>query len=329
MKKLFCASLILLLSACGGGGGTGTGTEFTDSYGTDYHSSGYGFGDSGMDGSAGDGAPIVGGAVTITDSTGQTVTATTDQNGLYHAKVNGLVPPFLVQVVNPATNVVRYSLGTASPVANRFIVVNVSSITSKIASDIAVAAGLLDASKIDVSFLSSNTAAGLSSSISGAIATLQTQLGAVIIAAGLSPSTFDPMTFAFIPNHTGYDFVLDNVSLTTATQLDIVPAFLGTEACPFTGTFTGNTAGADTGTFSLTVDAACYLALQVTTSAGDLLIGSVQISNTTGLLAVTASSTQGNSATFNGSLLNHTISGTWANAGVGGTFSGSYVPPLQ
>jgi hypothetical protein len=39
MKKLFCASLIVLLSACGGGG-TGTGTEFTDSYGTDYHSSG-------------------------------------------------------------------------------------------------------------------------------------------------------------------------------------------------------------------------------------------------------------------------------------------------
>lgn len=331
MKKLFLVCVCAALTGCGGGSGSGvaggTGPYFADSYGVNYHSGGFSAGDSGMDGGAGDGAPIVGGLVTITDSAGHSVSATTDSNGIYHAKINDFVPPFLVQVLKPNAGGVRYSLGTDAPVVNGFIVVNLSSITSKIVSDVAVAAGLSDASQIDVQFLGNNSPASLSTSIDIATTALQNQLYAVIVAAGLSPASFDPIGFAFIPNHTGYDFVLDNVSLSTPTQLDIVPTFAGTPDCPFIGTYTGTLAGGDAGTFTAVVDPSCTVALLGTTTAAGSFSGTAFLSNNS--LSLTASGQTTTGAQFTGTLVNQTLSGTWANsaAGLRGTFSASYVPP--
>lgn len=328
MNKLILALVVLTLSACGGGGGGGSAggdsaAAFKDSFGSDVHSSGYSVGDAGMDGSAGDGAPIPNAKVTITDAAGKTVSATTDQNGIYHAKINKLVPPFLVQVLNPKTNQIRYSLGTATPVANGFIVVNLSSITSKIVSDVAVASSLSDASQIDVPFLSRNTAATLAAAIGSATTALRNQLSAVIIAAGLSPSSFDPISWPFIPNHKGYDFVLDYVSLTSPTQIAINSTFVGTAQCPFVGTYSGTISGGDSGTFTVTVDGSCLLTATGQTIGSGAFTGSGTVTpNGATALSVGGTST---GAVFTGTVANHIFSGTWSNsaAALSGSFSGS------
>ena len=59
---------------------------------------GFNAGDSGADGTAGDGAAIVGVTVLVTDATGKTVTAVTDSNGYYRVKVTNFTPPFVAQL---------------------------------------------------------------------------------------------------------------------------------------------------------------------------------------------------------------------------------------
>jgi hypothetical protein len=92
------------LLGCGGGGGGGTTTTTTpttttivDSFGVAVEN-GFGAGDSGGDGSAGDGAAIPNRPVLLTDSTGKTATATTDLQGYYRVKLTGFTPPFVVKV---------------------------------------------------------------------------------------------------------------------------------------------------------------------------------------------------------------------------------------
>jgi hypothetical protein len=44
------------------------------------------------------------------------------------------------------------------------------------------------------------------------------QLSSLITAAGIDPATFDPLGVPFRPDGTGYDFVLDGVTVTVAAS---------------------------------------------------------------------------------------------------------------
>jgi hypothetical protein len=237
-QGLLVLATSLALVACGGGGGgtvatdgtvttDGTSTGILDSFGRSVGggSDGGGFsaGDSGADGSAGDGAPIVGGLVEVTDATGKTVTATTDKDGYYRVKVTGFTPPFVAKVTRK-DGVVRYSLNVQPVKINGFVTVNISGLTDKIASDVAVAAGKTGAQELTPKIVDENRTA-----ITKSISDLKTLFKDVIERAGLAVGTFDPLSVPFVTNRTGYDNVLDNTKVNVvngATQLTVATIYI-------------------------------------------------------------------------------------------------------
>lgn len=239
----FVIAFILAFGGCGGGGSgsaTGSGSAvptpapvtptIVDSFGRTVvadgadGTDGVGVGDAGADGTAGDGAPIVGGRIQITDMNGKSVTATTDNDGYYRAKVTNFTPPFVVKVTK-TDGQVRYSLNVTPLKTNGFVTINISGLTQKIASDLAVAAGKSGAAQ-----LTPQIVADKSSAIAASIASLQTQLNEVIIAGGIDPNTFKPLTVPFKADHTGYDFVLDQTTIfvdsSGATHVFVSPSFV-------------------------------------------------------------------------------------------------------
>ena len=228
--------ICLGLVACGGGssgGGTttpvsapGTAVAFLDSFGRDVSGGNdFGQGDAGADGTAGDGAPIANGAVKITDAAGKTATATTDATGYFRIKVNGFTPPLVAQVTK-ANGDVRYSLNVKPIQSNKFVTVNITGLTDKIASDVAIAGGKKSSAELTPQIVSAN-----SSAIAKSISDISAQFSVVISKAGLkADATFDPLNTPFIANRTGYDNVLDNTVLTKnssgATVLAVAPVYV-------------------------------------------------------------------------------------------------------
>ncbi|MEO5670745.1 MAG: hypothetical protein ABIR26_08660 [Ramlibacter sp.] len=220
----------------GGGGGGGAAVQILDSFGQVVAAGGadgVGVGDSGADGTAGEGAPIVGGTVTVTDVNGKTASATTDAQGYYRLKVTGFVAPFVAKVTKADGKVLR-SLNLKAPVTNAFITLNLTGLTDKVASDVAKAAGKAGAADLTPQIVAANPAA-----VTTAINNLASLIQPVISAAGIT--SFDPLSAAFRPNHTGYDFVLDNVKVTVdangATVVAISPTFPGGGSTGLSGTW--------------------------------------------------------------------------------------------
>jgi hypothetical protein len=226
-------ALALALAGCGGGGGDapapgGGGTPVTilDSFGQVVAAGGadgVGSGDSGADGTAGDGAGIVGGTVTITDTTGKSVSGITDAQGYYRVKVTGFTPPLVAKVTKPNGSAF-YSLNVKQLKVNGFVTLNITGLTDKVASDVARAGGKTRASDLTPQLVAANPDA-----ITQSINSLKSTIAPVIAAAGIDASSFDPLAAPFRPNHTGYDFVLDNVKVTVAadgsTQVAVSPTF--------------------------------------------------------------------------------------------------------
>lgn len=219
---LAAAAVVLMAAGCGGGGGgettttttPGGGTTITDSFGQPVAAgdAGIGDGDSGADGTAGEGAPIVGGTIVITDATGKTVSATTNAQGYYRAKVTGFSPPFVAKVTT-SSGKVFHSLSVKAIVRNGFVTINLSGLTEKIAFDVARAGGASRASQLTPAIVAANQAA-----IATALQTLRTQLAAQITAAGVDVNSFDPIGVPFKADHTGYDKILDTVSVSVGTD---------------------------------------------------------------------------------------------------------------
>ena len=230
------------LLGCGGGGGGGTTTTTTpttttivDSFGVAVEN-GFGAGDSGGDGSAGDGAAIPNRPVLLTDSTGKTATATTDLQGYYRVKLTGFTPPFVVKVTK-ADGSTRTSLSTAALKPNGFITINITGLTEKVASDVAIAGGKKGASELTPAIVAAN-----STVIQTSINNLKTQLASVITAAGVNLATFDPISVPFKTDSTGYDKVLDSVKVTLAADGSTVvtPVATTTTTTTTTSGFAGN-----------------------------------------------------------------------------------------
>ena len=211
---LAAAFAALMLFGCGGGGdgGGGATVAILDSFGQAVSDGdgGIGAGDSGADGTAGEGKPIVGARVQVTDSTGKTVSGTTDAQGYYRVKVTSFTPPFVAKVTK-SDGKVLHSLSVTALKVNGFITLNLSGLTDKVASDVAVTAGKKGAADLTPQIVAANPSA-----VSQAVSNLASQLSSVISAAGLNPSSFDPIGAPFRPNQTGYDFVLENVKVVVA-----------------------------------------------------------------------------------------------------------------
>ena len=211
------------LPAAGGGGAFSqssspfTGLDsFGVSIGSDGGGAGLGAGDSGADGTSGEGKPFPFAAITLTDAKGNAVTAKTDATGYYRAKITGFISPMVVSATLGAKT--YYSFTTAVPKPNGFITINVTGLTDKLASDIAVKAGKTSASALTPAILTADTSA-----VVVALNNLRTALATQLVANGLSKDSFDPITMPFKTDGKGYDAVLDTTLVTKtgsgATQI--------------------------------------------------------------------------------------------------------------
>jgi hypothetical protein len=296
-------ALTCLISACGG---SSSGVTIVDSFGRIVIAEGgdsVGDGDAGVDGTAGDGAPIVGGRIQITDANGKSVTAISDKEGYYRAKVTGFTPPFMVNLVK-TTGEARYSLNVTPIKVNGFVNLNISGLTTKIASDVALAAGKNGPAELTPQLLASNAAA-----IDNSLAEMRIRIAPVIEQAGLNPASFNPLNVPFRADHTGYDYVLDNTWFYAQSGF-------------YAGTYSCLLSGSDTGAFTATVDGNGRLNAVGTTAAGGSVTGAAQVSPN-GTLADTFGG-PADGPHFSGSFsTSRVISGTWTHALVGwsGTFT--------
>ena len=149
---------------------------------------GVGTGDSGADGTAGDGAPIVGATVVVTDANGRSVSAVTDTTGHYRVKVTGFTPPFVARVTKPDGSKIYTSLNVAPTRTNAYVTMNISGLTDKISSDVARAGGKTRATELTPQIVAANTGV-----IATSVENLKTQLAPVLSSAGISATSFDPI----------------------------------------------------------------------------------------------------------------------------------------
>jgi hypothetical protein len=166
------------------------------------------------DGTAGDGAPIVGGAVRVTDITGKIATATTDARGYYRVRLTGMVPPLLIRVAHPDGRV-RHSVNFLPPRTNGYVFMGVTGLTDKVLSDLAdsdTASSLVGAASMSPARL-----LRLATSFPSTLAALRndTLVRPELVAAGINPDLFDPVNTPFRADGTGYDGVLDKLVFDT------------------------------------------------------------------------------------------------------------------
>ena len=300
--------------------------------------SGVGAGDAGADGSAGDGAPIVGGTVTIVDLRGNVATAVTDARGYYRAKISGFAPPMVLTVLRRDGGPPRRSVYTGGVTYNAFTNVNITSLTDKIASDLAV-----QANRASVASLSPADVNAKKGYILASVMSLRVQLNPVITKASLDVNSFDPISVPFRTNGTGYDYVLDNTVATatstsgggTVTALTVNSGFVTVNSSPptqtvnlylaYAGTYDLSILGADTGAAVAQIDATGKLTASGRTTLGSVSgTGSVTTSGSATVSIGVGGVTAGG-ATFTGSITpDGVFSGRWSNStsGLSGTCPG-------
>ena len=207
-----------LLSACGGGGGDVTSTLgaapgglMVDSFGRAVPEADFGFGNvaaSGVDGTASEEVALANATVKIIDNAGHSVLAKTDAQGYYRARVDGFIPPLIANVAR-SDGQLRFSVSITPPKVRGFTPVNITSLTDKLVSDLAVTAGYNSPAQLSAATVATLTANA--SVLPAAKAKLNTQFAALLADAGLSASTFDPVSLAFQPVTSAYAKLLSNL----------------------------------------------------------------------------------------------------------------------
>jgi NHL repeat len=234
--KLFAAIFTAcLLTACGGGGSGGDPAAgvacapFIDSFGQEVSCADMnilpgselaylepgggdgGSGDGGGDGSAGDGAPIAHAVLRFTDVNGRVVTATTDKDGRFRINLRGLQAPLVATVVrdNKPWKSMLVADIVRAPASRKFYTINLTGLTDYVVSEVAKKDGLAGPDAITPAAVARQKA-----QVPLIIAALNTQLAAQITTAGLSASSFDPLTKPFqAVLMDSYDKLLESLSV--------------------------------------------------------------------------------------------------------------------
>jgi hypothetical protein len=224
------AAVAVLLTACGGGSDSDTGTEaqacsnaFTDSFGNsvsaaalrtlpgaDFVGGGEGAGDAGADGTGADGAAIANAAIRITDADGKVINTTTDASGYFRVNIGGMKQPLVASVQRSGNAWKSAMIDVIQSCRSSFYTLNLTGLTDLVLAEVAAAAGVSGGSDaVTPAVLAAN-----SSRVSTAVQTVNQRVSTQLQAAGLDPTTFNPLTSAFRPDATGYDKVLDSVTIT-------------------------------------------------------------------------------------------------------------------
>lgn len=195
-------SAAFAMAACGGGGGS-SGNRATTSNATP----------TSMAGTVAVGGSVVGANITVIDATGKSVATTSDELGNYSISLSGLTAPLLVVASDPtgvhptlASVVASIPTGTSAPVIG-----NVTTLTTAVAA-------LLTTSGNPLELTGNGSLSSLAqtSSVTAAIAKLNTALSNILPANGLTAASFDPVGTAFTANQTGADAVIDAVQVVPA-----------------------------------------------------------------------------------------------------------------
>lgn len=168
-------------------------------------------GDAGADGTGADGAPIVNATLQFTDVNGKTVTTTTDAKGYYRISLRGMKAPLVATVMrngNPWKSMLVNDI-TRAPANRKFFTINLTGLTDVVVSELARKDGLSSPEAVTPAAV-----ARQKSQVPGIVSALNTSISGKIIAAGLNPATFAPLTDPFVPDKAGYDMVLETVTVT-------------------------------------------------------------------------------------------------------------------
>lgn len=181
--KYLVISLIVsaLIAGCGGGGDTAISSVK-------------------LSGTAAKGLPLANKTISIRDKNGNTVSKTTLADGTYVADVTNMTAPYLIKVDN------LYSVATASGTAN------VHPFTDMIVRNWFKVQG----SDVDTAFIA--TGAMPNPPTANDIATIQGVVIEILApymrGADVNPSGFNLITTPFNANHSGFDLLLDNLTVT-------------------------------------------------------------------------------------------------------------------
>ncbi|MCO8590308.1 hypothetical protein [Burkholderia multivorans] len=196
-------SAAFVLAACGGGSSDSSTTSGATSNATP----------TAMAGTVAVGGSVIGANITVIDATGKSVATTSDVSGNYSISLSGLTAPLLVVASDPtgvhptlASVVASIPTGTSAPVVG-----NVTTLTTAVAA-------LLTTSGNPLELTGSGSLSSLAqtSSVTAAIAKLNTALSNILPANGLTAASFNPVGTAFTANQTGADAVIDAVQVVPA-----------------------------------------------------------------------------------------------------------------
>jgi hypothetical protein len=248
------SATLFTLAACGGSGGAGpmaTGPTTTN-----------------LSGVAAYGAPMAAAAISITDSTGKSITATAGADGSYTADVTGFTAPLLVTATSLSGDSVKkyFALVDTMPAVGSTGTANVTPLTNALAA-LASSTGLNpEEFAADLSKLQGMDKVKLAR----ALLNLQSALASVLADAGL-PSNFDPTKSSFKADRTSPgDVLLDTIKVTQSdlgvTLTNIRVTITSTGDSTATLTLTGATSTPPAALPKPTVVASDLLALDTWTA---------------------------------------------------------------
>jgi hypothetical protein len=191
MHRISLLLLVLILAACGGSGNGGVSNSTT------------------LKGTVATGAPLGSGTVTVLDSDGKSVTATTDSNGLYSVNVESLKPPMIIQFSGYSATGVPIKLYSLIEKKN-----NGSSITANITPITDAMLTLISGESGSNFYISPDFSKINSNSIETTNILLKNNLNTLMTATNTS-SNFDFIKSEFSANKIGFDMLLELVQANT------------------------------------------------------------------------------------------------------------------
>ncbi|NRF70170.1 hypothetical protein HLB44_24490 [Aquincola sp. S2] len=224
MLPVVLSLALVMLGSCGGGGGgdapaacapiadsAGGSIACDDPFWGTAPGGGAGGADgdaAGADGTAGDGRAIAGATITLVDAGGQSRSAVSDAQGYYRVNITRFAPPFVVKLVTADGEERHHAFSTQAVKKRGFITINITGLTDKLASDVAIAGGKPGAKDLTPAIVAAQAAA-----IQTARNNLTQAIRNQVIAAGITPESFDPIAVFFRPNLQGYDLILETVAV--------------------------------------------------------------------------------------------------------------------